>query len=142
MKVKRMGITEILRRIWLFSANKIKRVGKQPTQLNVQLNSSLRHISVTNISYVLQYYKITFNLRRSYCFIPAKLQPYLIMGLKIHCFIQFFITFFLIGLINGNPFWDQAPFRSRLELEKSPQLQENKIDWGDQVWFFNNFQSF
>ena len=24
MKVKRMGITEILRRIWLFSANKIK----------------------------------------------------------------------------------------------------------------------
>jgi hypothetical protein len=55
------------------------------------------------------------------------------MGLKIHCFVQFFITFFLIGLINGNPFWDQAPFRSRLELEKSPQLQENKIDWEDQV---------
>ena len=25
MKVKRMGVTEILRRIWLFSANKIKR---------------------------------------------------------------------------------------------------------------------
>ena len=24
MKVKRMGITDILRRIWLFSANKIK----------------------------------------------------------------------------------------------------------------------
>ena len=36
MKVKRMGITEILRRIWLFSANKIKSsesFSKQPTQL-------------------------------------------------------------------------------------------------------------
>ena len=36
MKVKRMGITESLRRIWLFSANKIKSsesVSKQPTQL-------------------------------------------------------------------------------------------------------------
>ena len=43
MKVKRMGITEILRRIWLFSANKIKSsesVNKQPTQLIVELNSS------------------------------------------------------------------------------------------------------
>ena len=40
MKVKRMGITEILRRIWLFSANKIKSsesVSKQPTQLIVEL---------------------------------------------------------------------------------------------------------
>ena len=46
MKVKIMGITEILRRIWLFSANKIKHsesISKQPTQLN----SSLRHIIVT-----------------------------------------------------------------------------------------------
>ena len=36
MKVRRMGITEILRRIWLFSANKIKILesgSKQPTQL-------------------------------------------------------------------------------------------------------------
>ena len=44
MKVKRMGITEILRRIWLFSANKIKSsesVSKQPSQLIVELNSSL-----------------------------------------------------------------------------------------------------
>ena len=50
MKVKRMGITEILRRIWLFSANKIKSsesFSKQPTQLIVELNSSLRHIIVT-----------------------------------------------------------------------------------------------
>ena len=42
MKVKRMGITEILRRIWLFAANKIKSsesFSKQPTQLIVELNS-------------------------------------------------------------------------------------------------------
>ena len=45
MKVKRMGITEILRRIRLFSANKIKSsefVSKQPTQFIVELNSPLR----------------------------------------------------------------------------------------------------
>ena len=50
MKVKRMGITEILRRIWLFSANKIKSsvsFSNQPTQLIVELNSSLQHIIVT-----------------------------------------------------------------------------------------------
>ena len=53
MKVRRMGITEILRRIWLFSANKIKStesISKLPTQLIVQLNSSLWHIIVTFIS--------------------------------------------------------------------------------------------
>jgi hypothetical protein len=47
MKVKRMGIAEILRRIWLFSANNIKSseyLSKQPTQLIVELNSSLRQI--------------------------------------------------------------------------------------------------
>ena len=46
-----MGITEILRRIWLFSANKIKSsesFNEQPTQLIVVLNSSFRHIIVTN----------------------------------------------------------------------------------------------
>jgi hypothetical protein len=45
MKVKRMGITGILRGIWLFSANKIKNFesfSKEPTQLIVELNSSLR----------------------------------------------------------------------------------------------------
>ena len=50
MKVKRMGITEILKRIWLFSANKAKSCesfSKQPTQLIFELNSSLRHIIVT-----------------------------------------------------------------------------------------------
>ena len=51
--MKRMGITEILRRVWLFSANKIKSSesgSKQPTQLTVELNSSLRHIIVTQDS--------------------------------------------------------------------------------------------
>jgi hypothetical protein len=40
MKVERMGITEILRRIWLFSENKIKSsqsFSKQPDQLIAQL---------------------------------------------------------------------------------------------------------
>ena len=53
MKVKRMGIKEILRRIWLFSANKIKSsesFSKQPTQLIVKLNSSLLRIIVTIVS--------------------------------------------------------------------------------------------
>ena len=46
-----MGITEILRRIWLFSANKIKSsesFSKQPTQLIIKLNSSLQHIIATH----------------------------------------------------------------------------------------------
>ena len=45
-----MGITEILRRIWLFSANKIKSsesFSKQPTQLIIKLNLSLWHKIVT-----------------------------------------------------------------------------------------------
>ena len=52
MKAKRMGITEILRRIWPFSAKKIKILesgSKQPTQLIVELNLSLRHITVTKV---------------------------------------------------------------------------------------------
>ena len=47
-----MGITEILRRILLFSANKIKSaesIRKQPTQLSAQLNSSWWHIFVTYV---------------------------------------------------------------------------------------------
>ena len=50
MKVKRMGITEILRRIWLFSAIKIKSsesVSKQPTQLIIA--AEIRHISDQHI---------------------------------------------------------------------------------------------
>ena len=50
MKVKRMGITEILRRISLFSANRTKSsesFSKQPTQLIVERNSSLWQIIVT-----------------------------------------------------------------------------------------------
>ena len=54
MKVKGMGIREILRRMWLFSANKInssESFSKQPTQLIVELNSSLRYIIVIQKSY-------------------------------------------------------------------------------------------
>ena len=50
MKVKRMGVTEILRKIWLFSANEIKSsesFSKQQNQIIVKLNSSLCHIIVT-----------------------------------------------------------------------------------------------
>ena len=50
MKVNRMAIKEILGRIWLFSASKIKiseSISKHPNQLIVELNSSLRHIIVT-----------------------------------------------------------------------------------------------
>ena len=46
-----MGITKILRKIWLFSANKIESSesgSKQPNQLILKINSSLRHIIVTN----------------------------------------------------------------------------------------------
>jgi hypothetical protein len=53
MKIKRMGITEILRRIWLFSAKKIKSsesFSKQPAQLINKLNASLQHIIVTIVS--------------------------------------------------------------------------------------------
>ena len=52
VKVKGMEITENLRRIWLFSVNKIKSsesFSKQPTQLMVELNSSLRHIIDTQV---------------------------------------------------------------------------------------------
>ena len=48
MKVKKMGIVEIFRRIWLFSAKKMKSsesVSKQPSQLLVEHNSSLRQKS-------------------------------------------------------------------------------------------------
>ena len=51
-----MGITEILGRIWLFSTNKTKSFesfSKQPTQLIVDLNSSLQHIIVTKDCYFL-----------------------------------------------------------------------------------------
>ena len=47
MKVKRMGITEILRRIWLFSSNEIKSSESFIKQLIVKANSSLQHIIVT-----------------------------------------------------------------------------------------------
>ena len=43
MKVKTIGVIEILRRIWLFSANKIKPLNLLVNnQLKLELNSSLR----------------------------------------------------------------------------------------------------
>ena len=63
-----MGVTEILRRIWLFSANKIKSSGsfsKQPTQLIIELNSSLRQIIVTQSSYHPNIYTLPFCLLES-----------------------------------------------------------------------------
>ena len=52
MKVKRTEITDILKRIWLFSANETKSSEsfKKPTQLIAKLNSSLRHITVTQFT--------------------------------------------------------------------------------------------
>ena len=47
-----MGNKEILKRIWLFSANKMKKslnLLVPPTQLIVKLNSSLRHLIVTYV---------------------------------------------------------------------------------------------
>ena len=52
MKVKRMGITEILRRIWLFSANKIKRseaVRKQPSQLNIVAHNCHKRLDISAV---------------------------------------------------------------------------------------------
>ena len=66
-----MGITEILRRIWLFSANKIKSsesFNKQPTQLIIKLNSSLRQLShletlgLFNFSILMKVFEICINL--------------------------------------------------------------------------------
>ena len=54
MKINRMGIKDILRRIWLFSANKIKifeSVSKQPTQLiKVAHNCQPRIVSTPSSS--------------------------------------------------------------------------------------------
>ena len=51
MKVKKIGIIEILRRIRLFSANNIKSSesgSKQPTQLIIKLNSSSNSTSLVD----------------------------------------------------------------------------------------------
>ena len=52
MKVKRMGKTEILRRIWLFSANKItssESLGNEPTQLIIDAHNC--HTNFTLVVY-------------------------------------------------------------------------------------------
>ena len=50
MTVKRIGITEILKRIWLFSANKIKSSesgSKQPTQLIIAAYNCHNYVYVS-----------------------------------------------------------------------------------------------
>ena len=55
-----MEIIEILRRVWLFPANKIKNsesFSKQPTQLIVELKSSLKHVIVPkDTTFVNEFY--------------------------------------------------------------------------------------
>ena len=61
MKIKRMGMIEILRWMWLFSKSKKKNsetFSQQPTHLIVELNLSLRHIVVTIDSSPKNKYKI------------------------------------------------------------------------------------
>ena len=76
-----MGITEILRRIWLFSANKIKSsesFSKQPTQLIVELNSSLQLIIVTESISVLPITELSNQL-------PPTLTDFF-LNLEVHVF--------------------------------------------------------
>ena len=64
MIIKRMGITEILRRLWLFSANKIKiseSFSEQPTQFIIELNSSLRQKLDTIVTTKIIKNYFTFN---------------------------------------------------------------------------------
>ena len=85
MKVMRMGIVEIFRRIWLFSANKIESsesFSKQPTQLIVELNSSFLRIIVTLLLHVQILYRIFW--------------VFVISTLKFYLFVSFvpFISYF------------------------------------------------
>ena len=90
MKVKRMGIADILRRIWLFSENKIKTsgsVGKQSTQLKVEFNLSLRQKLDTNefrirqevISFFLGRFSLLYVLIRDFLFIKS---PHILLIFK------------------------------------------------------------
>ena len=89
MKVKRMGITELLRRIWLFSANKIKSsesVRNQPTQLIVKINSSLPSFHVSNFKSSKKLW-LTFGV--SYLVFSHRL-----MQQKVHCLFSYFVTLY------------------------------------------------
>jgi hypothetical protein len=86
MKGKRMGITEILRKICLFSANEIKSSEsfyKQPTQLIVELNSLLRHLIVTmQFSIKIKQHLIQLvQNQQNWTFKDKKLSPY--VGIQI-----------------------------------------------------------
>ena len=81
MKAKRLGITEILRRIWLLSANKIKvseSVSKQPTQLTVELISSLRQMIVTLHHLLLKHWVFLVKKRKKERKIIIKLSRFFI----------------------------------------------------------------
>ena len=57
--MKQNGNSRNFERIWLFSADKIKSpesFSKQPTQLILELNSSLRHIIVKYGDMILSYF--------------------------------------------------------------------------------------
>ena len=65
-----MRIKEILRRIWLISANKLKKnsesVSKQSTQLKIELNSSLQQKLGTNFKIERNDLFCYFKLRKIY----------------------------------------------------------------------------
>ena len=73
MKVKRIKRTEILRRIWLFSANEIEKkyefVSKQPTQLIIELNSLLRQIIDTKETFLATAKKARDSMRMQNFFV-------------------------------------------------------------------------
>ena len=73
MKVKRIKRTEVLRRIWLFSANEIEEkyefVSKQPTQLIIELNSLLRQIIDTKETFLATAKKARDSMRMQNFFV-------------------------------------------------------------------------
>ena len=83
MKVKRMGITEILRRVWLFSANKIKSsesFSKQPTQLNNRRTQLIiaAH-NCPNYGSALSGHGHSFNYTQNYALLLESLLRYLVL---------------------------------------------------------------
>jgi len=92
IKVKRMGISEILRRIWLFSAKPLNIL------VNNQLNSSLRHIIVTQGHYSRVKNSSTISCRIwSHC------------GLLTFLFALFICTWFLKNQV-GKVKFDELDF--------------------------------
>ena len=110
-----MGITEILRRIWLFSANKIKSsesFSKQSTQLIVKLNSSLRHIIVT-IEYDAAQVRRTPHYQSKFTFLVKSQNSILQLSLLI-----FFLK--MHSLPNFHPNWHTVWFLQQHEYGEAP----------------------